>query len=113
MTTALIVFLNVFFIAFVLVTVLGLLAWGIVSDRTITASIADQRARLRTAFHRAPRARRRRRAGSPAAPSTSARKSAPAGGRFGQGRRAFGRGGPFCCRRTGLLSAGRSVPWRD
>ena len=56
MTTALIVFLNVFFIAFVLVTVLGLLAWGIVSDRTITASIADQRARLRTALHRrAPR----------------------------------------------------------
>ena len=56
MTTALIVFLNVFFVAFVLVTVLGLLAWGIVSDRTITASIADQRARLRAAFRgRAPR----------------------------------------------------------
>jgi len=56
MTTALIVFLNVFFVAFVLVTVLGLLAWGIISDRTITASIADQRARLRTAMHRrAPR----------------------------------------------------------
>jgi hypothetical protein len=56
MTTALIVFLNVFFIAFVLVAVLGLLAWGIASDRTITASISDQRARLRTALHRrAPR----------------------------------------------------------
>ncbi len=55
MTTALIVFLNVFFIAFVLVTVLGLLAWGISSDRTITASIADQRARLRAAFPRRPR----------------------------------------------------------
>ena len=52
MTTALIVFLNVFFIAFVLVTVLGLLAWGIISDRTITDSIADQRARLRAAMHR-------------------------------------------------------------
>jgi hypothetical protein len=52
MTTTLIVFLNVFFVTFVLVTVLGLLAWGIVSDRTITASIADQRARLRTAMHR-------------------------------------------------------------
>ena len=55
MTTALIVFLNVFFIAFVLVTVLGLLAWGIVADRTIMASIADQRARLRAAFQRRPR----------------------------------------------------------
>ena len=52
MTTALIVFLNVFFIAFVLVTVLGLLAWGIMSDRTITASIADPRARLRAAMQR-------------------------------------------------------------
>jgi hypothetical protein len=52
MTTALIVFLNVFFIAFVLVAVLGLLAWGIISDRTITASIADQRSRLRSALHR-------------------------------------------------------------
>ena len=48
MTTALIVFLNVFFIAFVLVTVLGLLAWGITSDRTI----ADPRARLRAAMQR-------------------------------------------------------------
>ena len=77
MTTALIVFLNVFFIAFVLVTVLGLLAWGIVSDRTIRASIADQRARLRgRAAPSTPRVRRRRRAGSPAAPSTSAHKSA-------------------------------------
>ena len=38
MTTALIVFLNVFLIAFVLVTVLGTLAWGILSDRSITAS---------------------------------------------------------------------------
>ncbi len=62
MTTALIVFLNVFLIAFVLVTVLGLLAWGIASDRTIAASIADQRARLRSALHRrAPRAPSRRR----------------------------------------------------
>ncbi|HEY1520729.1 MAG TPA: hypothetical protein VGF91_30175 [Solirubrobacteraceae bacterium] len=62
MTTALIVFLNVFFIAFVLVAVLGLLTWGIISDRTITASIADQRARLRSALHRrAPRAPARRR----------------------------------------------------
>ena len=55
MTTALIVFLNVFFVAFVLVTVLGILAWGIMSDRTITASIAGQRARLRTALNRRPR----------------------------------------------------------
>jgi hypothetical protein len=68
MTSALIVFLNVFFIAFVLVAVLGLLAWGIVSDRSITASIADQRARLRTASPRraqrqaAPARRRPRRA---------------------------------------------------
>ena len=68
MTSALIVFLNVFFIAFVLVAVLGLLAWGIISDRTITASIADQRARLRTTFQRrgshpaAPARRQRRRA---------------------------------------------------
>jgi len=67
MTTALIVFLNVFFIAFVLVMVLGLLAWGIISDRTITASIADQRARLRTALQRrtprpTPARRRPRRA---------------------------------------------------
>ncbi len=66
MTTALIVFLNVFFIAFVLVAVLGLLTWGIISDRTITASIADQRARLRSALHRraprAPRSPARRRA---------------------------------------------------
>jgi hypothetical protein len=52
MTTALIVFLNVFFVAFVLVTVPGLLAWSIVSDRTIPASIADQRARLRAALPR-------------------------------------------------------------
>jgi hypothetical protein len=56
MTTALVVFLNVFFVAFVLVTVLGLLAWGIVSDRTVTASIADQQTRLRAAFRRRPRA---------------------------------------------------------
>jgi hypothetical protein len=56
MTSALIVFLNVFFIAFVLVAVLGLLAWGIVSDRSITSSIADQRVRRRTASpRRAPR----------------------------------------------------------
>ena len=55
MTTALIVFLNVFFIAFVLVTIVGLGLYGIASDRTITASIADQRARLRAAFQRRPR----------------------------------------------------------
>lgn len=62
MTTALIVFLNVFFIAFVLVAVLGTLAWGILSDRSITASIADQRRQLRSALHRrAPRAPARRR----------------------------------------------------
>jgi len=67
MTTALIVFLNVFFVAFVLVTVLGLLAWGITSDKAITAPIADQRTRLRTALRRharrpAPARRRPRRA---------------------------------------------------
>lgn len=55
MTTALIIFLNVFFIAFVLVAIVGLHLHGIASDRTITASIADQRARLRTAFQRRPR----------------------------------------------------------
>ena len=63
MTTALIVFLNVFFIGFVLVTIVGLHLHGIASDRTMTASIADQRARLRAAFQRrartaAPAARR-------------------------------------------------------
>jgi hypothetical protein len=52
MTTALIVFLNVFFIAFVLVAVLGTLAWGILSDRSITASIADQRRQLRASLER-------------------------------------------------------------
>jgi hypothetical protein len=55
MTTALIVFLNVFFIGFVLVTIVGLHLHGIASDRTMTASIADQRTRLRTAFQRRPR----------------------------------------------------------
>ena len=55
MTTALIVFLNVFFIGFVLVTIVGLQLWGIASDRTMMASIADQRARLRAAFQRRPR----------------------------------------------------------
>ena len=64
MTTALIVFLNVFFIAFVLVTVLGVLTWGIISDRTITGSIADQRARLRAAL--------KRRATRPVAPARRA-----------------------------------------
>jgi len=69
MTTALIVFLNVFFIAFVLVAVVGLLARGLVSDKATTAttastaSTADQRVRGRTAFprrasHRAAPARR-------------------------------------------------------
>jgi len=53
MTSALIVFLNVFFIAFVLVAVVGLLAWGIFSDRKKpTASISDRRPRLRTASPR-------------------------------------------------------------
>jgi hypothetical protein len=52
MTSALIVFLNVFFIAFVLVAVVGLLAWGILSDRTSAASIADRRPRLRSASPR-------------------------------------------------------------
>jgi hypothetical protein len=62
MTAALIVFLSVFFMAFVLVAVLGTLAWGIVSDRSNTASIADQRARLHSALHRrAPRAPARHR----------------------------------------------------
>jgi hypothetical protein len=63
MTTALIVFLNVLFIGFVLVTIVGLQLWGIASDRTMMASVADQRARLRAAFQRrqriaAPAARR-------------------------------------------------------
>jgi hypothetical protein len=67
MSTALIVFLNVFFIAFVLVTVVGLQLWGITSDRTTTASTDEQRARLRGTFQRrphtaAPAARRPRRA---------------------------------------------------
>jgi hypothetical protein len=67
MTTALIVFLNVFFIAFVLVTVLGTLAWGILSDRSITASIAHQRRQLRSSLERRrprPATARRRRRGS-------------------------------------------------
>lgn len=67
MTTALIVFLNVFFIAFVLVTVLGTLAWGILSDRSITASIADQRRQLRASLERRrtrPATTRRPRRGS-------------------------------------------------
>lgn len=65
MSTPVIVFLNVFSIAFVLVTIVGLCAWSIVADRSITASIADQRARLRTAFQRRTRttAPARRRAG--------------------------------------------------
>jgi hypothetical protein len=67
MTTALIVFLNVLFIGFVLVTIVGLQLWGIASDRTMMASIADQRGRLRAAFQRrqrtaAPAARRPARA---------------------------------------------------
>ena len=52
MTTALIVFLNIFFIAFVLVAVLGTLAWGILSDRSITSSIAHQRRQLRSSLER-------------------------------------------------------------
>jgi mannose/fructose/N-acetylgalactosamine-specific phosphotransferase system component IIC len=67
MTTALVVFLNIFFIGFVLVTIVGLQLWGIASDRTMMASIADQRARLRATFQRrpgttAPAARRQGRA---------------------------------------------------
>jgi len=67
MSTPIIVFLNVFFIAFVLVTIVGLCAWSIVADRSIMASIADQRARLRAASRRrtrttAPAARRAGRA---------------------------------------------------
>jgi len=57
MSAPVIVFLNVFLIAFVLVTIVGLCAWSIVADRSITASIADQRARMRSAFQ--PRARAR------------------------------------------------------
>lgn len=55
MTTALIIFLNVFFIAFVLVTIVGLQLHGIVSDRTTAAPVADQRARMRATFQRRPR----------------------------------------------------------
>ncbi|HTT30659.1 MAG TPA: hypothetical protein VMG37_19745 [Solirubrobacteraceae bacterium] len=67
MSTPVIVFLNVFFIAFVLVTIVGLCAWSIIADRSVMASIADQRARLRAAFQRrtrstAPAGRRPRRA---------------------------------------------------
>jgi hypothetical protein len=67
MSTPVIVFLNVFFIAFVLVTIVGLCAWSIVADKSFTASVADQRARLRAAFQRrtrttAPAGRRPRRA---------------------------------------------------
>ena len=56
MTTALIIFLNVFFIGFVLVTIVGLHLYGIASERTMMASIADQRTRLRAASQRRPRA---------------------------------------------------------
>jgi hypothetical protein len=61
MSTPVIVFLNVFFIAFVLVTIVGLCAWSVVADKSLTASIADQRARRRAAIQR------RRRATAPAA----------------------------------------------
>ncbi|HUA45869.1 MAG TPA: hypothetical protein VMA77_11610 [Solirubrobacteraceae bacterium] len=56
MTTALIIFLNVFFIAFVLVTVVGLQLYGIFSDRTSRPSAAGQGARVRGAspFQRRP-----------------------------------------------------------
>jgi hypothetical protein len=50
MSTALIAFLNVFFIAFVLVTIVGLCARSIVSDRTSRASTAGRRARPRAAI---------------------------------------------------------------
>jgi hypothetical protein len=68
MSTPVIVFLNVFFIAFVLVAIVGLCARSIVADRSITTSIADQRARMSAA-----RGRRRR-----------TRTSAPAGRRRGR-----------------------------
>ena len=55
MSTPVIVFLNVFFIAFVLVTIVGVCAWSIVADRSILASIADRRARRRAAFQRRSR----------------------------------------------------------
>ena len=65
MSTPVIVFLNVFFIAFVLVTIVGVCAWSIVADKSILASIADQRARMRAASQRRGRttAPVRRRAG--------------------------------------------------
>ena len=45
-----VVFLNVFFIAFVLVAIVGLCAWPIVSEGTVVASIAGRRARRRAAL---------------------------------------------------------------
>ena len=75
MSTPVIVFLNVFFIAFVLVTIVGLCARSIVADKSITTSIADQRARMSAA-------RRRRTHGS--APAGRRRGSAPAGRRRGR-----------------------------
>ena len=51
-----IVFLNVFFIAFVLVTIVGLCAWSVVADKSLTASIADRRARRRAVLERRSRA---------------------------------------------------------
>jgi hypothetical protein len=66
MSTPVIVFLNVFFIAFVLVSIVGLCAWSIVSDRTVLASISDRRERRRASPERRSRraapARRPRRA---------------------------------------------------
>ncbi|HEV3391094.1 MAG TPA: hypothetical protein VG057_18875 [Solirubrobacteraceae bacterium] len=56
MSTPVIVFLNVFFIAFVLVTIVGLCAWSVVADKSLIASIADQRARRRAAIQRRSRA---------------------------------------------------------
>jgi hypothetical protein len=55
MTTAIIIFLNVLFIAFVLVTIVGLHLYGIASDRTTAVPVADQRARMRATFQRRPR----------------------------------------------------------
>ncbi len=56
MSAPVIVFLNVFFIAFVLVTIVGLCAWSVVADKSLIASIADRRARRRAALERRSRA---------------------------------------------------------
>ena len=91
MTTALIVFLNVFFIAFVLVTVLGLVAWGIMSDRTTTGFDRGSAGAL-AGRDAAPRAAPDRAGAPSAAPHPRPRRvDSSADTRFGKGRRAFGR----------------------